>query len=128
MVNISLGWSCIFTTLNFLSKNEKHFFLLLLKIQIDLFGAIHCAHTEFTRYIIKGSLYMEVFPLFRCISEKEIHEKHMGKNTLLPVSTGQSQCCLEVQKKLPIHLLHVLLLYTCCNSWKWWLTDFKGSQ
>lgn len=59
---------------------------------------------------------MEVFPLFRCISEKEIHEKHMGKNTLLPVSTGQSQCCLEVQKNFQFicymfcFFIHVVIL------------------
>lgn len=92
-------------------------FLVLLKIQIDMFDVIHCAHIEFTRYIIKGSLYMQVFPLFRSISEKEIHQKHVGKNTPLPVRVGQSECCLEVQKNLQIHLLHPILpVYISCIS------------
>lgn len=113
MVNISLGWSCIFTTLNSLSKNEQYFFLLLLEVHIDLFGAIHCAHNEFIRYIIKGLLYMEIFPLFRCISEKEIHQKHMGKNTPLPVSIGQSECCLKVKKTFKFICYIPFCLYKC---------------
>lgn len=88
-----------------------------------MFGAIHCAHTEFTRYIIKGLLYVEVFPLFRCISEKEIYQKCMGKNTPLPINIGQNECRLKVQKNfqficyIPFCLFMYLVILENGGSW-----------